>query len=352
MHQRIVCPLLIALLALTAPAAATPQVGDKAPEIKIAKWMASPAPALPGSKDGEKHVYLVEFWATWCGPCIKSIPHLTELHRKHEKDGLVVIGISNEEPEVVADFIAKKLPARKLEMPYYVGCDDESTTTAKWMDEIDTIPHAFLVDRAGLVVWSGNPLGDTTEMDEAIRLTLAGKYDVTTAKQAAAARKKYEELMGELQTAYQAQDKDKIFKTLGTMMDIRPKDAQPYLIHREMLRQFEMDEQIPAWDKKLEAAMQDSSGGLMDLVDVEMRKPLAERNAGLLYRSAKRAVELSGGRDADALAVLAEVQCQLGMLDAAIASQKQAVELAAGPLKDEYRKVLTYFEEARRLTAK
>lgn len=348
--------LFLAVLFLSSftagPAHATPKVGDKAPAIKIAKWMASPAPTLPGGKDAEKHVFLVEFWATWCGPCLRSIPHLADLHKKHAKEGLIVIGVSNEETDVVTEFYTKKLPARKLEMPYFVGCDDENTTSGGWMDEIDGIPHAFLVDKTGIVVWAGNPLADTEEMDDAIRQTLAGKYNLETAKKAAATRQRFNELINELQVAYQMQDKDTVFKLLDNMIEVKPKDVQPYLIRREMLRQFDMEDQIPAWDAKMESAMQDSAPGLMDLIDIELQKPLAERSAALLHRSASRAVQLTQSRDVEALSTLATVQCQLGMIDAAIATQKQAVELADPAEKETLKKLLTYLEEAKALSSK
>lgn len=352
MLQKIVLAVVGLNLLLDSPTWATPKIGDKAPAVKIAKWMASPPPALPGAKEAEKHVYLVEFWATWCGPCLRSIPHLGDLHKKFGKDGLIVLGISNEEADIVTDFYTKKLPARKLEMPYYVGCDDENATSEAWMDEIDGIPYAFLVDRAGVVVWSGNPLGETDELDHAIEQTLAGKYDIDTAKKAAATKEKYQELINQLQAAYQSQDKDEVFKTLDALILLKPKDAQPYLIRREMLRQFDMADQIPEWEKKTEAAMQDSAPGLLDLLEIELNKPLSERNAGLLYRSATRAVDLTKSRDVDALIMLASVQCQLGMLDAAIATQKQALDLAVGEERETAEKTLKFLEEARGLSAK
>lgn len=338
---------LISILLFSGPVSAGLKVGDKAPAVKAAKWMTQSPPALPNDKGSEKHVFVVEFWATWCPPCLKSIPHLGELHKKHGKDGLVVIGVSNEEAPTIEAFLKKNASNKKLEMPYYVASDDEMATNGTYMADIDSIPHAFVVDRKGIVVWTGNPLDP--DLDDAVEGVIAGTYDVETAKKAAATSEKYEELMGHLKSAYTEGDKDKIFKTLEEMITLKPQELQPYLIRRQLMGEYGMQDQIAAWDKKIETAMQDSPDSLHDLVDFELQKPIAERNAGLMFRSARRAAELTKRRDAEILAVLAEVQCQLGMLDAAITTQREAVTLADDSSKEAMSKTLAYLESAKAL---
>ena len=69
-------------------AADTLKVGDPAPKLDVGEWVQG-GPI----KDLEKgKAYLVEFWATWCGPCRVSIPHLNEIHTKYKGKDLVVIG--------------------------------------------------------------------------------------------------------------------------------------------------------------------------------------------------------------------------------------------------------------------
>lgn len=327
---------------------ASPQIGEKAPAVKVSKWMNRQPPALPGEKGSEKQVFIVEFWATWCQPCLRCIPHMAELYRKHEKDGLVIIGVSNEEPETIQKFLEKNANG-KLQMPYFVACDEEMTTTESWMKDIEGIPHAFIVDRGGNIVWSGNPLGDMTVMDETIRLVLAGKYDLNAAKQASAAAKKYETGLEDLKVAFAAADKEKVFKVLDELIALKPLELHPYMIRRQMLIEFDMKDQLPAWIAKTEAAMQDSADGLRQLVALELSKALHERDPGLMLRCATRANELSKGRDAETLAILAEVQCGLGMIEPAIATQKQAVALVSDEFREEFEGTLSYYEKGRAL---
>lgn len=336
--------------ALPAAAQAAPQIGDKAPMVKASKWMNEAPPKLPGEDGSDKYVYLVEFWATWCKPCLACIPHLADLHQKHRADGLIVIGVSNEDPEKIAKFLKDGAKSGKLEMPYAVACDDEMATTEAWTKDIDTIPHAFVVDRKGVVVWSGNPLARADSLDQTIEQVLAGKYDIEAAKRAAAADQKFEALLSDLKIAYTSGEGERVFKILDQMIEIKPAELQPYLIRRQMLSEFNMEDQIAEWDVKTEAAMQNSADGLRDLVLIELGKPLAERNPGLMMRCAQRCTELTQGRDPESLSVLAQVQCQLGMLDEAISTQKQAVALASGGVREELERVLRYFEGAKALS--
>lgn len=118
------------------------------------EWVGKQLPALTveyfkGNAEAGKPM-IVEFWATWCGPCRKGIPHLNEIYAKNKDKGLVIIGVSDEEKEVVEKF-TKTVP-----MDYTVALDKEGKWSAQF--GITGIPHAFLVDKTGKIIWAGHPM--------------------------------------------------------------------------------------------------------------------------------------------------------------------------------------------------
>src|SRR5438552_14178284 len=127
------CTATLAVLALGttfSPAAETTlKVGDPAPKLQTGKWVQGD----PVKEFQQGKAYMVEFWATWCGPCRVSIPHLNELHIKFKDQGLVVIGqdILEHDPDAAVPFV-KKMGGQ---MTYRVALDTEQGEMAKtWMD--------------------------------------------------------------------------------------------------------------------------------------------------------------------------------------------------------------------------
>src|ERR1043166_9980892 len=157
--------------------AATLKVGDRAPRLQVSKWVQG-EPVKDLDRD---HVYIVEFWATWCGPCRVSIPHLNEIHNKFKNKGLVVIGQDcwERDDSLVAPFVKKMAD----KMTYRVALDDKKSVEKGKMSETwmaaagrKGIPSAFLVNTKGIIAWIGHPMElKESQIEEALSGAKAGE---------------------------------------------------------------------------------------------------------------------------------------------------------------------------------
>lgn len=178
-------PIVAALLAVVSLPLAALDIGDPAPRLEGVTWVKGAAPVMPGP------ITVVEFWATWCGPCRKTIPHLTSLQKTYG-DKLQIAGLSTEEGDTVKPFVTTQGAA----MEYRVGLIKEDAAQA-YMKDIDGIPHAFLIDAAGTVVWHGHP----GTIGGPLSQVMAGNYDVAKAKTLGGLHRELEEATREQQPA-------------------------------------------------------------------------------------------------------------------------------------------------------
>lgn len=134
-------PLLLAV------AAAQAAPGTAAPDVTFDAVLNAPAP-IETLADLRGSAVLLEFWATWCGPCRAQIPHLNELHGTYAERGLVVLGVNfGEQQAVVEPFVKANAIA------YPIGFDGAAAKRYG----VRGIPQAFLIDPDGTIVWAGHP---------------------------------------------------------------------------------------------------------------------------------------------------------------------------------------------------
>ncbi|MES2239587.1 MAG: TlpA disulfide reductase family protein [Bacteroidota bacterium] len=141
-------------------------INQKAPKLLVEKWLSD----KPNTKG--KFV-LIDFWATWCGPCKIAIPELNSFKTEFEND-LIVIGISDEPKETVNNLTTPKIE-------YYSAID---TRRAMYNAlEVKGIPHCILVDPDGIVRWEGYPLLSGFRLSSEVIKDIIEKYkskDATT----------------------------------------------------------------------------------------------------------------------------------------------------------------------------
>jgi len=337
----------LALLATTLTASAKIGVGSPAPEARPKVMIQGEA---VGKLDDGK-TYLFEFWATWCGPCVKMVPHLDELHREFGPKGLVVLGTSVwEEDRAKVEAFVK---ARAGQMTYRVGFDADKAVAKDWLEAagVDGIPHAFLVQK-GKIIWAGHPAGLTKQL---VASALDGSFSPEKAAKAeesqAAQMQKVMEKLNALGQAVQAKEWDKAEKLLTEVLPLVPEGDRESLAEgvRDTIALGKGDP--TRIYKRMETFAEDTreNGGIQneiawDLVTNPAFEP--RRNLALAEKCALRAVSLSEGPEkAASLDTLARVRFMQGRKDEAIKLQQESVDLAPDELKPELIETLESYKK-------
>jgi thiol-disulfide isomerase/thioredoxin len=148
------------------------KVGDAAPALTVSKWLqgAEVPRFVPGK------VYVVEFWATWCGPCITMMPHVGELQSEFRDKGVTIIGFTSADErgntaERVAQFVTKRGP----KLGYTFAFENGDKSNSAWLEAAgqNGIPCSFVVDQKGKIAYIGHPMF----LGEVLPQVVAGTWD-------------------------------------------------------------------------------------------------------------------------------------------------------------------------------
>jgi thiol-disulfide isomerase/thioredoxin len=140
------------------------QRGDSPPPLGLESILQGPAGAQPNWTALKGKVVVLEFWATWCGPCIAAMPHLNELADKFKDQPVQFIAITDQEEKVVVPFLRKK------PIHAWVGLDTDKSMFRAY--GVTGIPHTLVVDQNGRIAAITNP---TSLTEEHLTDLLAGK---------------------------------------------------------------------------------------------------------------------------------------------------------------------------------
>lgn len=212
----------LALFLISGSRAAELKSGGEAPKIRVASWAQG-----EGVKEfeGDK-VYIVEFWATWCGPCVAAIPHLNDTYRKYKPKGLVVVGMNLGEDAATVSKFVKGMGSK---MTYNVGVDEK--TDGGWMAKHwlaaagqNGIPCAFVVNKKGRIAYIGHPM----ELKESLLESLLDEPSARTggasqpAPSETAPSAKAAELAARAQDEIRAGKLDEAESTIGQLSEELP----------------------------------------------------------------------------------------------------------------------------------
>lgn len=320
----------------------TLKVGDPAPPLVNGKYLkGEPVRELEKGK-----VYVLEFWATWCGPCIAAIPHVSKLQEKFADEGVIVIGqnVFERDESQVEPFL-KRMGDK---MDYRVALDDKSENergamATTWMAAAgqNGIPCSFIIDREGKIAWIGHPM----TMEPVLEAVVAGNFD--TEKHAALEAKK-KSIQERLVEAAQQEDFDAAIAATDELIAVDPTmTEQLALVKFRLLAMGKKD--MDAATAQARNLVEDSEEPmLLNELAWSMVAPdsqIENFDLDLALKAAKKANRLSGGNDASILDTLARVHYAMGDVDEAIAVQKKAVGAAEDRMKTNLQNTLKEYED-------
>ena len=273
------------------------KVGDRAPALSDGKWVKGE----PVSEFESGKVYVMEFWATWCGPCIAAIPHVTELQEKYKDKGVVVIGqnVWETDPAKVEPFVKEQGDR----MGYRVVMDEPSGQNGHmaktWMAAAgqNGIPCSFIIDQDGKIAWIGHPMA----MAPVLEKVVAGKWDAASAR-------------AEAEKA--AAEEEKAMAAAATMSELFA-----------LARSGKWDEFYAEADKAIDDI--ESSQALNELAwrIVDPVNPFPQQNLDVALKAAKKADELTDNSNGAILDTLARVYWLRGDKKKALELQEKAVKV-------------------------
>ncbi len=319
-------------------------IGDTAPNLRIADWVKGD----PISTYQDNRIYVVEFWATWCGPCRAGMPHISELQEKHESN-VTFVGITDEQRSIVDNFLEKKADSRTAEsegqtwddlMRYTVAIDAEDATSTAFMKAAgeNGIPTAFIVGYDGHIEWIGHPAG----IDQPLQQVVDRSWNREAARTKRVELRRLAELRQRIFQDIDQATSDKNWDQAlqlaeeleKTIPDVPLKKITRFGILLKADRIEQAKEVLDELVTNSEQNPNPLNAFAWQIATTTADKSLLQAGVEI----AEQASELTNDKDANILDTVARLHYELGDLDKAIEWQKRAVD--ANPSSEQIRQTL------------
>lgn len=336
----------VGLLGTTGARAEGLGIGDPAPKLDVKEFVkGEPVKSFESGK-----LYVVEFWATWCGPCRVTIPHLTELQKKHPEVTFIGVSVWEESQKEVKPFVDDMGD----KMDYRVALDNvsdkadgnEGPMAVNWMKAADQngIPTAFIINKESKIAWIGHP----SSMDEPLEKIVGGQWDINEAiaehKREVEERVKFEKVQAKLLAAMRTNDPKQVLDAIDEAVKEVPS------LERDLARlRFSTLALMDSEDSLVETgetlikgetgkdprALNAIAWSIVDPESKRKHKP-GPKLLKFAAKAAERADELEEGKNPYIADTLAKVYFDSGDAAKALETQKRAIANAKGTdLEDE-----------------
>ncbi len=327
--------LLVAAAALQGSLAAQAlTIGSEAPPLDIAHWMKGEE--VTGFAAGQ--VYVLEFWATWCAPCVANMEHLSQVQERYATRGVHVIGLSDEPLQTTVAFLCKRygeLQQPMLERTRYALATDPDLSVHEAYFEaagLQGIPAVFLIGKDGQIEWIGHP----TELDAVLEAVVNDRWDRAAHRAEALAEQEAGRAFREARARFMAALEQERWEEALAALDLlvtSPDDGDLYMpaFAGILLSRLKDHERGYAYVRRIAAEHWDDNAWLLYqmawLLSGNPQFPLEKERLDLelALQYARRAVDLDP-LDYH-LTMLAGIHAQRGERDAAAAAQLRAIEL-------------------------
>lgn len=137
-------------------------VGGRRPDFTLHDILGNPVSA----SDFDGRIWLANFWATWCAPCVEEMPMLSQLQQDYVNDGLVIVGIALDDALRAGEFAADL----GIDYPILVGKTDVVLTGRQFGNATGMLPFSVLIDAGGIVRWTHLGALSRDQLEAEIRL--------------------------------------------------------------------------------------------------------------------------------------------------------------------------------------